>query len=180
MSDKKEPFYLGRVIRHPAYVETEKSNPALAEYTEGFTQYWRFGYSPIIGKDGILEVPDIYADNAIGRAHVEPDVKDPQSFSSSDEAWAMWAMPAISAEPVVPTSNSFLIYCVAEDRTCCLLAYLDQGEQDSHAMLNDLSFRREMRNMAERFYKTYRLHAMPVEEHSEIFADKWVNPNFKE
>lgn len=171
MQEKSKPFYVGKVFKHPSFVKTEEANPSLTVYTKEFVQYWKFGYSPLVGKDGILSVPNIYADNAIGRAHVEPIEKDPLTYSSSDEAWELWALGTSNSPP---TSNSFLIYCVSETRNSCILAYLDQSEEDSHKILNDMAFRKRMRNRAEEFYQSQKALPMPKDEHDEIFGEKWV------
>jgi hypothetical protein len=143
----------------------------LQQYTSEFKEYWLNGFSPMIGKDGILPVPDIYADNAIGRAHVEPQVKSNITYSSSDEAWRLWS---IDDDPTIPTSNSFLIYCVDDQRGCCLLAYLDAQVENSHELLVDPIFRKKIRVQAEAYFTAKKVFPMPKEEHEGLFSDVWI------
>lgn len=175
MSDTqaKVPTFKGRVFLHPSYVKLQNENPKLKTYTTEFKTYWQLGFSPLIGKDGILSVPDIYADNAIGRVHVEPPVKDPKTYSSTEACWLIWAT---SESPhAVPTSNTFLIYCVADTRDCCLLSYLDQSSSPSHDIICDEDFRKNMRNAAEEFFRNKGIFALEREEHDSIFSEKWLN-----
>ncbi|MCC4785826.1 hypothetical protein BCT40_15325 [Vibrio lentus] len=160
------PFFKGKVFKHPAYIPIED-----ATYTKEFTAYWKNGFSQLIGKDGILPVPEIYSDSAIGRAHVEPDVKTNHDESSTEEAWYLWS---IGETDGVPTSNSLLIYCVDEDRNACLLAYLDGGSVDSHEILKDNTFRRNIKDRATEFYTRQNSDPMPVTEHESLFGEKWT------
>lgn len=161
-----DAFYQGTVYKHPAYIPIENKT-----YTAEFKIYWLNGFSPLIGKDGILPVPDIYSDHAIGRAHVEPQIKTNHSQSSTDIAWVMWESGELD---IPPTSNSFLIYCVDENRNACLLAYLDHDKENSHEMLNSPLFRRNIRDRANEFFKRQKANPMPKEDHDSLFGDKWV------
>ncbi len=166
--------FKGKVYKHPNYIELEEEVYELKNITSAFKHYWSVGFHPLIGKDGILPVPDIYSDNAIGRVHIEQDPKDEKSYSSSKTAWLTWQNDSIEAV-VIPTSNTFLIYCVADNRDCCLLAYLDNREINSHNILNCNTFRRNTKAKAERFYKAIKCTALDKIEHESLFTAKWLN-----
>ncbi|MGR6834396.1 hypothetical protein [Aliivibrio wodanis] len=161
------PFFKGKVYLHPAYIPIQDKT-----YTSQFKIYWQDGFSPLIGKDGILPVPEIYSEAAIGRAHVEPAVKTNHDESSREHAWLCWGTGTRSSPP---TSNSFLIYCVDENRHVCLLAYLDGGKVDSHQLLTNNTFRRDIKDRAQEFFTRQKSEPMPVNEHDQLFSEKWIN-----
>lgn len=165
-----DAVFQGKVTKHPAYVKLEAENPDIKQYTSEFKRYWLLGFSPLIGKDGILPVPDIYSSNAIGRAHVEPPVKTDETYSSTADAWELWG---VGTSDVVPTSNSFLVYCVNDNRECCLLAFLDDKNGNSHEILKDPSFRKNMRLRSEEYFKEYGVFPMQKDEHDHVFDEKW-------
>lgn len=165
-------YFKGKVIKHPAYVQLEKEFSDLTNYTKGFKNYWLNGYDPLIGKDGILPVPEIYCDNAIGRAHVNVIGKESKSYSSTKAAWDNWSTPG-SFSAVIPTSNTFLIYCVDENRDACLLAYLFYNNIDSHKQLTCNTFRSNIKARAKEFYTARDSDPLPVNEHSDLFKEKW-------
>ncbi|EGQ8101621.1 hypothetical protein CGG88_21515 [Vibrio parahaemolyticus] len=162
-----KPFFKGRVLLHPAYQRVQDKT-----YTSEFKQYWINGFSPLIGKDGILPVPEIYSEHAIGRAHVEPAEKTNHCDTATDQAWFLWS---VGQTNTVPTSNSMLVYCVDNNRDACLLAYLDGGEENSHSILNDPTFRRNVRDRALEFFKSQGSEPMPASEHEYLFDEKWKN-----
>ena len=165
-----DAVFQGKVIKHPAYVQLENENPDIKQYTSEFKSYWVSGFSPLIGKDGVLPEPDIYSSNAIGRAHVEPPVKTDETYSSTADAWELWG---VGTGNVVPTSNSFLVYCINEKRECCLLAFLDDKDGNSHKILRDDSFRRDMKFRSEEYFNRFGA-PMPKDEHEHVFDEKWL------
>lgn len=165
--DTDTPYFKGKVFKHPAYIPVEDK-----VYTKEFVEYWKNGFSPLIGKDGILPVPELYSGSAIGRAHVEPEVKTNHKESATEAAWYAWS---IGERDDQPTSNSFLVYCVCDERNACLLAYLDGGDVDSHELLKDDSFRKNVRARAEEFYKKTGSKAMPISGHETLFTEIWAN-----
>ncbi len=171
-----DPTFQGRVILHPDYRSINTVYPEVKTYTAAFKQYWQYGFHPLIGKDGVLPVPEIYSGSAIGRAHVEPLVKDTKSYSSSEECWMAWRTPLIvDVDPVVPTSNTFLMYCVNSQRDACLIGYIDGGDRSAHDLINQVSYRTEMKRRADEFYSLVpRTEPMPVEEHEHLFSEKWL------
>lgn len=172
-----EPVFKGNVFLHPDYQALTARYPELDVYTSAFKAYWLNGYHPLIGKDGILPVPDIYAQQAIGRAHVEPPVKSPKSYSSTDKCWLIWQGVIVGSEVeiVVPTSNTFLLYCVDYNRNSCLLGYLDGNTRHAHDVLKEHSFRGLMQLRAGSFYnRVPRSGPMPVEQHDSLFSESWM------
>jgi hypothetical protein len=171
-----DPTFQGRVILHPDYGSIQTKYPEVKTYTTAFKQYWEDGFHPLIGKDGVLPVPEIYSGSAIGRAHVEPLVKDPRSHSSTEECWMAWRTPQLDSHILItPTSNTFLMYCVNYKRDACLIGYLDGADRLAHDVINQDWFRRLMQHRAESFYnRTPRVGPMPVEEHDQLFSDKWL------
>ncbi len=168
------PVFKGNVFKHPAYVQLETRYPELHSYTSAFRIYWLEGYHPMVGKDYILDIPDVYVQNAIGHAHVEPLVKNPISYTSTDACWKAWQAPD-SVSPTVPTSNSFLMYCVDEHRNACLLGYLDGGDRDSHEVIKTRSFRTTMELRAGSFYnRVPRSSPMQPSEHGRLFGEEWL------
>lgn len=165
-------YFKGRMFKHPDFVAVEESETGLKEYTKAFKNHWFEGFDPVVGKDSILSFPDIYRKNAIGRAHLKQIHFEDKTYSSSEAAWTAYA---INDGDIVPTSNSFLIYCVSESRDACILAYLDGGKVDSHTILCDVEFRKSIRDKANMFYSAFNTKAMPINEHNAIFSRKWVN-----
>ena len=164
--------FKGSVTLHPAFVSLKASYPELDCMVSSFKRYWKEGYHPHIGRDSILPVPDIYQLNAIGRSHVKPIEFENLSYSSSETCWNHWG--SSSANPVIPTSNTFLLYCIDENRNACLISYLDSSDKDSHDIIKQPSFRRDMQLRAEEFFNHKKSSGMPVEEHDQLFSEKWL------
>lgn len=166
-----DPVYVGVVCKHPAYVKLESDFPEISTYTQAFKEYWANGFHPMIGKDGILPVPQVYALNAIGRVHLEPPVKKDYPASATEKAWKDWRCSMDVA--LLPTSNKFLMYCVDDQRDACLLGYLDGDEKDSHEVIKSWSFRNSIKAMSDEFYKYRGSAPMPISEHDLLFSEKW-------
>lgn len=169
-------YYRGRVFRHPDYIKyLEDVIPEVATFTKAFVSFWKEGFHPLIGKGGVMTYPDIYSEQAIGRVHLEPPVKPLEPYSSTAECWMRWGLQDETLF-VFPTSNKFLMFCVDENREACLLGYLDGDDRDSHQVIKDPNFRKNMKARADSFFRSMGTEPMSPELYNgeRLFGDEWI------
>ena len=130
-----------------------------------FKRYWRTGHHPDFGKDAPLHDPATIRQSAVRHVHIIP-----KPISSTDDP--RWSKPFQRLiQTRRPASNSWLIYCVTENRHCCLLAFL---REDAHFVARKGFFIGKMIDSAEAFFEQIGEHPLNEYEHADLFEDQWL------
>ncbi|GAD90049.1 hypothetical protein VHA01S_031_00610 [Vibrio halioticoli NBRC 102217] len=169
--------FKGKVVYLKSVKDAADSNPLLKTYTDSFKEYWKNGYSPVIGKD----VPTSFPNPPTGHrhAHLQPltyptKAEIQQSphlkYSDSEDCWKEWALPMGSRKITYPTSDSCLFYMVDTERTAYVFHYQASGSHDFmkttdfHELVHKIS---SMVDDAGKFL-------MDWDEHHTLFNKKWL------
>lgn len=167
MVDKFE----GKVIWHPQFGGVVTAHPKVQQEADAFKDYWATGFNPNIGRDYVMTDPLSYGLQAIGHAHIRPQLFPNKSFSSSKQCWDKWANGSGNVEP---TSNTFIVYCVDSYRNVCLLSYLDGNHIDSHVILRSASYRAQLVAVSDSYYASYKQRPLSMDQFDNLFSVDWL------
>lgn len=176
MTKKTTLTFKGQVYLSPEYNALMKQDLALPEpdttlhdLKEAFKHYWGSGYHPSLGKDAANARPKEILKLSVRHTHVDQGVyKEGDDFSSTKECWNLWQS---GAGQVRPTSDACLIYVVNDKRDAMLTAFV---ADDAHSITESTAYMDKIIQRAYWFFDVTKSDAMPLEEHAELFDDKWL------
>ncbi|HGS5256643.1 TPA: hypothetical protein ACMDV4_000625 [Vibrio cholerae] len=175
MSD--EYTFKGKVVYLKSIKDAADSNPLLETYRKSFNEYWKYGYSPVIGKD----VPTSYPNPPAGHrhSHLQPISYPTQAeieqsshlgFSDSEDCWKRWASPSNGGKDIYPTSDTCLFYMVDTERTAYVFHY---QAADSHSFMNTTDFTELVHKVSDMVYEAGKF-LMDWKDHHTLFEDEWL------
>jgi len=129
-----------------------------------FKEYWKKGYSPIIGADKSTYRPEPEGHRHI---HMKPD--------EICEKWEKWSRKTPQKIKKPPTSDRGLCYFVDNKRNAYIFLYIDDG---LHDFLDSIEFKNIVESSYGIIYKND-IVLMNFEEQEEIFSDKWIKINLE-
>lgn len=142
---------------------------SLTDLKDAFKQYWATGFHPSLGQDSCFARPKEILSLSVRKAHVDQGVYPSDKGRSATEAsWAQWKTGAVTQKP---SSDAYLIYSVTSERNALLTAFFSDG---AHNKAEQGSFMESIIQVTYRFLASTKSQPMPIEEHGELFDDKWL------
>lgn len=177
MTSKSTLTFKGRVYLSPEYNALMKEDLSLPEpdttlydLKEAFKHYWLNGYHPSLGKDAAYARPAEILKLSVRHTHVDQGVyKEGDTFSNTEDCWNLWKQGTGKTRP---SSDACLIYVVNDNRDALITAFLDDG---AHSTTESSAYMDKIIERAYWFFDITKSAAMPLEEHSDLFDDKWLN-----
>lgn len=170
----KHPKFKGTVYLSPTFkAEMLKMEGvgdfSLTELKDAFKQYWATGFHPSLGQDSSFARPKEILSLSIRKAHVDQGFYPAdKGYSATESAWVKWRTGNVASKP---SSNAYLIYAVTTERNAMLTAFLSDG---AHTTTEENSYMESIIAITYRFYATTGSEPMPLEEHADLFDDKWL------
>lgn len=164
--------YKGRVLHTQNFSTLYSSDPKIKEVADAFSQFWKNGYHPDLGKDAAFARPDEMLKLNVRHAHY--DLKDyiPESskkdHSGKKSSWDAWKNIASVNVKYIPTSDSFLVYSVNHNRDALVMFFIDD---DAHSETEQAEFKEAAISVSYSFFDQTKTQPMPLDE--DLFADKW-------
>lgn len=172
-------MFQGNVRQTKAIERAAKEDIALSDTVKFFTDYWKSGFNPNIGRDEITARPN----PPPGHRHVHilpfnfPHTSRPGTSVTptiNEKRWRDWAsQKKLRNEYIrkdqIPTSDACLFYFVDTKRN----AYIFHVQfEEAHAYMNS----NEFNNLVEKVsysVESSGTHLMSWHDQQELFADKW-------
>ncbi|EQB2483865.1 type II toxin-antitoxin system YafO family toxin [Klebsiella pneumoniae] len=160
--------YLGSV-----YYEKEFKKESLRCIKDSFIYHWRYGHHPDFGKDSLFHKPPCVYPIHLRKVHVNIGLyTNAYGISGTEECWSDWATGRFNAngyEKKIPTSDSYLIYAVCENRNAGLL---DFWFPPAHKNAEFESSVQDMVELADAFYE--KISGKPMGRDQEIWHPDYL------
>ncbi|MDB9567854.1 hypothetical protein OW293_014765 [Providencia rettgeri] len=173
MSSSNNKIYCGIVYRTKNFAAQCRENPEGEYLYQAFREYWDCGFSPSIGKDVLFARPDEAMKLHIRHAHTDSGDYEPEDsdkhHSAKESTWLKWRNGFIFR---VPTSNSYLIYAVNENRDALVMDYIDR---DAHSVTESAQYMDQYIEITYSFLAFTKCKEMPYDE--DVYHEKWLLTN---
>lgn len=164
--------FKGRVLHTQNFSALCVSEPKIKEVAEAFKQFWKNGYHPEIGKDAAFARPTEILNLNVRHSHVDNQDYIPEDskndHSGKKSSWDAWKNIASVKVKYTPTSDSFLVYSVNNNRDALLMFFVDT---DAHSESEKEEFTEAAINISYSFFEKTKSQPMPLDE--DLFSTKW-------
>lgn len=164
--------YKGRVLHTRNFSALCASDPELDKIAKAFTQFWKTGYHPDMGKDAAFSRPTEILN--LNVRHTHTDLKDyvpedsDKNHSGKKSSWDDWKNIASVKVRYTPTSDSFLVYSVNHNRDAFVMFFVDA---DAHNETEKEEFKEAAITLSYVFFEQSKTQPMPLGE--DLFDEKW-------
>lgn len=142
---------------------------SLTELKDAFKHYWATGFHPSLGQDSSFARPEEILSLSVRKAHVDQGTyPTDKGYSATEAAWTKWRTGSVNSKP---SSNAYLIYAVTAERDAMLTAFLSDR---AHTTTEKNAYMDSIIQITYRFYDARKSKPMPLEEHANLFDDKWL------
>ncbi|EJG2923586.1 type II toxin-antitoxin system YafO family toxin [Escherichia coli] len=164
--------YKGRVLHTHNFSALCASDLELKKVSDAFTQYWKTGYHPSLGKDAAFARPTEMLKLNVRHTHVDnqdyiPEDSD-KKHTGKKSSWDAWKNIASVQVKCIPTSDCFLVYSVNHNRDALVMFFVDA---DAHNITEQEEFKEAAITISYQFFEKTKTEPMPLEE--DLFSDKW-------
>ena len=164
--------YKGRVLHTQNFSALCASDPKLKHVADAFTQYWKTGYHPDLGKDAAYARPKEILELHVRHSHIDLQDYEPEEskehHSAKKSAWDAWKNIASVKVKYTPTINSFLVYSVNNNRDALVMFFIDS---DAHNQSEMDEFKEKAISVSYIFFEKTKTNPMPLDE--DLFDEKW-------
>ncbi|MDX6911742.1 hypothetical protein SJZ84_12995 [Hafnia paralvei] len=164
--------YKGRVLHTQVFSALCTSDPKIKEVADAFSEFWKNGYHPDLGKHAAFARPSEILNLNVRHSHVDTQDYTPEESSTDirgkKSAWDEWKNIASVMVKYTPTSDSFLVYSVNHNRDALLMFFIDN---DAHKETEKQEFTEAAISISYNFFDKTNTNPMPLDE--DLFADKW-------
>lgn len=164
--------YKGRVLLTQNFLALCASEPKVKEISDAFKQFWKNGYHPDIGKDAAFSRPAEILKLNVRHSHVDAQDYIPEEskndHSGKKSSWDAWKNIASVKVKYTPTSDSFLVYSVNDNRDALLMFFVDT---DAHSESEKEEFTEAAISVSYSFFEQTKSQPMPLDE--DLFSTKW-------
>ncbi|WP_433647472.1 hypothetical protein [Kosakonia pseudosacchari] len=167
--------FKGRVLHTQTFSALCASDAKAQEVADAFKQYWKNGYHPDLGKDIPFARPKEILNLHVRHTHVDTGNYVPEDSqkdkNGKKSAWDKWKKIGSVKFTYSPTSNSYLVYSVNNNRDALLMFFVDK---DAHSLSELDAFTDKAISITYAFFESTESGAMPLDE--DLFSDKWKLP----
>ncbi|MBC6385844.1 type II toxin-antitoxin system YafO family toxin [Proteus mirabilis] len=164
--------YCGIVYRTKKFADACLKNPEGEQLYNAFKDHWLKGYSPFFGKDILFARPDEALTLHIRHSHADSGQYEPEDsnkqHSAKESCWKKWKDGYVYR---VPTSDSWLIYAVNENRDAMVMDYIHKA----HEVTQCIQYMDQYIEITYSFLSYTKCNQMPYDE--DPFDDKWLIEN---
>lgn len=164
--------YCGIVYRSGKFSDKCKIYPEAEALYQAFKDHWLKGYSPSFGKDVLFARPDEALMLHIRHSHVDSGKYEPEDskekHSAKETYWKKWRTGFMYG---VPTSDSWLIYAVNENRDALVMDYI----HNAHKATQSTQYMDQYIEITYSFLSFTKCSQMPCDE--DPFDEKWLISN---
>ncbi|EJD6081613.1 type II toxin-antitoxin system YafO family toxin [Providencia rettgeri] len=167
-------LYCGLVYRSVKFSKKCANEPEAENLYQAFKEHWLMGYSPFIGKDALFARPDEALNLHVRHGHADSKMYEPENskekHTAKESCWKKWQS---GYGYKIPTSNSWLIYAVNENRDAMVMDYI----HNAHDVTKSMQYMDQYIEITYRFLEFTKCNQMSYIEHP--FDDKYLIENQK-
>ncbi|MEA1624736.1 hypothetical protein RPN16_24595 [Salmonella enterica] len=167
-------LYCGSVFRTRKFLDVCSKDPECERLYQAFQDHWLKGYSPSFGKDILFCRPNEVLKLHLRHSHADSGMYEPENSKEKSSAkascWEQWQEKKYYAVRV-PTSDSWLIYTVNENRDALVMDYIHKA----HTVTESTQYMNQYIDITYSFLTFTKCNQMPYDE--DPFDDKWLISN---
>lgn len=170
-----QPFFKGRVLLAPGYSiamrdEQAKGNNKLVDAKDAFKVYWQTGFHGDLGQDSPFLRPEEIREMGLRKTHIRQTFyPSDRGYTATKKAWDKWSSGNVS---IKPSSNSYLIYTVTENRDAIVSWFFPDN---AHKLCDLERVMEEIISSTHELFKKFSLVPMPLAEQAHIFDNRWLD-----
>lgn len=162
-------IYRGIVYRSKKFADKCSEDSDAEDLFQAFREHWLMGYSPYIGKDALFARPTEIKGLHVRHGHADSKNYEPENstekHTAKESCWKKWQDGYCYR---VPSSDSWLIYSVNENRDALVMDYI----HDAHKVTERTEYMDQYIEITYRFLAFSKCKEMPFDE--DPFDDKWL------